>query len=236
MLSVGSGIRIYKESARIDLAERGIYVARKLWRGFFYFLGLVILAFGITLNTKTGLGVSPLMSVPFVASQIWGFSLGNMTLVSYVVFILLQIILKEKGPHWRVLLQVPMSIVFTRLIDLFSSNIPIQTRFGGQLVMLALAIVLTGIGAAISLDMRLIPNPADGAVQTISDFSQKEMGLCKNCFDAACTLIAVCLSLICGGEVIGVGIGTAAAILGVGRVIALFNRLFLKHLQALSGL
>ena len=53
----------------------------------------------------------------------------------------------------------------------------------GRLVILALAILLTGIGASISLQMRLIPNPGDGIVQGISDFTGRDIGLVKNLFD-----------------------------------------------------
>ena len=84
-----------------------------------------------------------------------------------------------KGRKYKAwdLLQLPLSIIFTRFMNLFSDRIPIQTVLPGQLVMLLFAIVLTGIGAAMSLDMRLIPNPGDGVVQAISDFTGKEMCL-----------------------------------------------------------
>ena len=34
-----------------------------IYRGGFYLVGLLVLALGISLNTKTGLGVSPIISV-----------------------------------------------------------------------------------------------------------------------------------------------------------------------------
>ena len=39
-----------------------------------------------------------------------------------------------------------------------------------------------------------------------------------------------------GHKVIGIGLGTVLAVLGVGRVIALFNHLFMKKMDALAGL
>ena len=51
-----------------------------------------------------------------------------------------------------------------------------------------------------------------------------------------CTLLAAALSLAVCGKIIGIGVGTVAAVLGIGRIIALFNRLFLKKLQSLAGL
>lgn len=208
----------------------------KLLRGTIYVCGLLILALGITLNTKTGLGVSPIVSVPFVASQIGGWSIGNATLVSYIVFMLLQLVLKRKKYKVLDLLQLPLSIVFTRFMNLFSDYIPLQTVLPMQLLFLLLAVVLTGIGAAMSLDMRLIPNPGDGAVQAISDFSGREMGLCKNWFDGLNVAIALMLGFSLRRRVIGVGVGTLAAIFGIGRVIAVFNKLFLPSLQRAAGM
>ena len=45
-------------------------------------------------------------------------------------------------------------------------------RFGIYLVgmvLLALGILLTGIGAAMTVDMQLIPNPGDGIVSSLAD-------------------------------------------------------------------
>lgn len=45
---------------------------RRFLRVFFYVLGMVLLAFGISLNKKMGLGVSPIVSVAYCVSQIGG--------------------------------------------------------------------------------------------------------------------------------------------------------------------
>lgn len=46
----------------------------------FYLLGMVLLALGLTLNTKTGLGASAIVSVPFTVSQATGWNFGNLLL------------------------------------------------------------------------------------------------------------------------------------------------------------
>ena len=53
----------------------------KVNRWIFYILGMVVLAAGITLNTKTGLGVSPIISVAYCVSQIFELNFGDMTFV-----------------------------------------------------------------------------------------------------------------------------------------------------------
>ena len=57
-----------------------------LFRVLFYAAGLLILALGLTLNTKTGLGVSSIISVAYSISVIFDHNFGNMTLALYSVF------------------------------------------------------------------------------------------------------------------------------------------------------
>lgn len=209
---------------------------KTMLRWIFYLAGLLILALGIALNAKIELGVSPIVSVAFLAAQLGGWSMGSTTLASYIVFILIQLVLAGRKRYGLILLQLPMSVLITRFIDLFSAWIPAPAQLTGQYVMLFFAIVFTGVGAAMTLDMRLIPSPGDGVVQAISDFTKKEMGLCKSWFDGIMVVLAVVLSLLLRGRIIGVGIGTLAAFLGIGPVMALFNKLFLKKLEELAGI
>lgn len=229
-----------------------------VYRWAFYLLGLLVLAIGLTLNTKAGLGVSAIISVSSSISVVFGFSFGNTTLGLYSVFIVIEIILhtirdrnyekntaealKNAGRRNRKLvllmdiLQLPLSIVFTRFLNLFSAVIP-DFALGGMAVrvlVLLTAIAFTGIGAAMSLNMRIIPNPGDGIVQAIADCVHKEVGFTKNCVDVVNILISTSIGLIFAGHLAGVGIGTVLAVVGVGRVIAVFNRLFYDRMNRLA--
>ena len=225
---------------------------KQLTRGIIYLAGLAILALGITLNTKTGLGVSPIIAVAYAVSVICGTDFGNTVLLWYCVFVLVEIVLHGIKTHGRErmqkvildVLQIPLSIVFTRFMNLYVAVIPdfaadckgtFPGTFAGRMLFLLIAVCLTGIGAAMSLDMRLIPNPGDGIVQTISDVSGKEVGLVKNMFDVTSVLLICVIGLIFAHRIIGIGIGTLVAVLGVGRVIALFQHLFFKKIQEISG-
>ena len=139
------------------------------------------------------------------------------------------------------ILQLPLSLVFTRIMNVFEIMIPqmntLQDGFfssmPGRLVALAVAIIATGVGAAATLDMRLIPNPGDGIVQSLSDLSKKETGFVKNVFDGINVSLTVIISLIAEGNIIDIGAGTIIAFLGVGRVIAVFNHFLLPYLRKL---
>ena len=231
-----------------------------LTRVLFYLAGLLILAFGITGNTKTGFGVSPIVSVPYSIAGAAGFNFGNMTFLAYTIFALIEMAVhtricrKQRTAGrtfllWKILLldflQIPLSLVFSRFINLFSSVLPDLTAdcqgtfFGsaaGRFLVLFLSIFCTGAGAALSLEMRLIPNPGDGVVQSFSDLSGRSVGFVKNCFDGACIAAALAIGLLSSGHVIGIGPGTLLAVLGVGRVISLWNHLFRKRIRKAAGL
>ena len=173
-----------------------------------------------------------------------------MTFVLYGIFVLIQaaIHLREKGKAGRSLLmkdalQFPLSIVFTRFLNVFSVCIPSLEECGsaasgllGRLGVLMLALIFTGIGAAMSLSMRLVPNPGDGLVQVLADIFGIGTGLMKNCVDAFCIVLSLIMGLLFAGKPVGIGIGTVCAVMLVGRVIALFHHIFGKAMLQAAGL
>lgn len=222
---------------------------KKFLRIFCYLLGLVILAAGITLNTKTTLGVSPIVSVAYCVSEISGWNFGDTTFLWYTVFVLIEVILHliQKSGDWQKkiaadLLQIVISLIFTRFMNLFTALIPIfetaypssfAGSFVGRFLLLLLAIVLTGVGAAMSLFMRIVPNPGDGLVQTISDFFGLKTGLSKNIVDFSCVMLSLVLSILTLHRIVGIGVGTVAAMLGIGRVVAIFETCCGEPLKAI---
>lgn len=207
------------------------------FRIFFYILSLLILALGLTLNTKTGLGVSPIISVSYSISQIFHMNFGNTTLVWYTVFVIAQLIIRGKNRRWYDLLQIPLSIVFTRFLNLFEKCIPWETdSFAANMALLIVAIICTGVGAAMSVNMRLIPNPGDGIVAAIADFIHKDMRFAKNMFDLLNICMTFVIGIISGHFLLGIGVGTVFAVIGVGRAVAAFNYLCKEKMNILSGL
>ena len=225
------------------------------YRIVFYIVGLLILAMGLTLNTKAGLGVSPIISVSYSVSQIFQLNFGNTTMFLYCAFVVVELILHsiqwwkhpERDQRFVLLmdlLQIPLSLVFTRFLNLFESFLPdfssSATSWSDQLplriVILLLAILCTGIGASMSLSMRLVPNPGDGIVQTLADCIHRNVGFTKNCFDLCNIALTILLGFLLAGHLVGVGIGTVLAMIGVGRVIALFQHLAGRKIALLSGM
>jgi uncharacterized membrane protein YczE len=216
-------------------------------RFIFYMLGMVVLALGISLNAKTSLGVSPIISTAYCVSVITGYNFGNMTFVLYTLLVCVEIVihLSRKLRKQAALdcLQVLVSLVFTRFLNVFDWIIPdlgseamkgtFAGSLAGRILILLAAIIFTGIGAALSLNMRIIPNPGDGIVQTIADAAGKDNGFVKNCVDITCVVVTCLTGLLLEHKIIGIGIGTLMAMIGVGRVIAVFNKATRKPTEAL---
>lgn len=215
------------------------------FRGIYYVIGLLLLALGLVMNAKACLGVTPIMSLAYCVSELTGINLGNVTLLWYSIFVVIQMILhirkKSKMTIVTDLLQLPLSLVFTRFINMFSAMIPACSgKFGENMGMkvsvLTLAIILTGLGAALSLNAKLIPNPGDGIVKAIADTLGKRVGITKNFVDTACVLITIIVSFTFGHTLIGIGIGTICAMICVGRVIEFFHRFIWRKMRTSAGL
>ena len=199
---------------------------------------MLVLASGLTLSTKTGLGVSPVISVPFVIAELFDLNFGNCTFVMYCLFIIAEFIIKKgRTERIKIILQLPLSLGFTQFMNLVSSLADIHSdRIVVNLILLIIAIILTGVGASISLNCRLVPNPTDGIVQVVADSVGKKVGFIKNILDAVCVIISLALCLSVKGHLVGIGIGTIFAAIGVGRIVSLFNYFFKKKMETTIGL
>ncbi|MGI5963212.1 MAG: YczE/YyaS/YitT family protein [Lawsonibacter sp.] len=207
-------------------------------RAWIYLIGMLVLALGLTLNTKTGLGVSPILSVAYSSAQIWGFNFGDTTFVLYSFFVLGELLIRGKKRQWYDLLQLPLSLVFSRVLNVFDAVIsynPELHTLPENLAMLVLAILTTGIGVSMTVNMRLIPNPGDGIVQALADRMGRDQGFAKNIFDIGCVSATAVLCLVAKGEIVGIGIGTLGAMIGVGRSIALANHFFRVRMCQAAG-
>lgn len=208
-----------------------------IWRGGCYLLGIIVLTCGVTLNTKTLLGVSPFVSVPNSLTVLYGWDLGSLMTILYLLCVVAQLLMKGRRFNIMDVLQFPVSFLSGWLIGQYDRHLLFpDPSWPLRLILLAAAILLTGTGVCMMVNMDLSPNPADGLVDCISKRSGKSMGLCKNLFDMSCVGITLAISLPLGGRVIGIGPGTLVTMLLTGRVIALVNRWFRTPMRRLAGL
>ena len=125
------------------------------------------------------------------------------------------------------------------MLNLYSALIPYEAAehgFGMNLLLLLAAILFTGAGAAITVNMRLVPNPGDGIVAAVAEKIGRDQGFAKNLFDVGCVAVTCVLGLLASGGIVGIGIGTVAAMIGVGRSIFMVNWLGKERMCRAAGL
>ena len=95
------------------------------YRVLFYAIGLLVLALGLTLNTKTGLGVSPIISVAYSIATIFDHNFGNMTLALYSLFAVIELILHIIRDR-RYTIRIRRIILFSGYLAIFHGFMPIK--------------------------------------------------------------------------------------------------------------
>ena len=197
-----------------------------------YIVGIIVLAFGITLNTKTNLGVSPIISVAFCVSQLTNVQLGIVTFFWYCIMIALQAILLGKEFKLYQLLQVFASLLTSWFIGIFDVLLPAMESLPAKLILLVGAIVITAIGVVLTVGMNVVPNPADGLSSALGKKLGRDLGFGKNLFDFSSIVISLVIGFAFAGEMIGIGIGTVLTMILTGRVIAFINKRYLWWTKA----
>ena len=202
-----------------------------------YILGMLILGLGLSLSTKFNLGTSAVTALPFSVSEIYNLSFGDMTLIYYIIFIVAQIIIHIATKKYKDIigdiLQLLVSVIFTRYLNLTKALIPSLESLNifVRIILYLIPVIFVGVGAAITVKTSLPLNPPDGFVKLVAVTSKKEVGLIKNIVDITIVVVTCIFSYIASGKIVGVGLGTLIAMLGVGRVIALFNKTIGKKIN-----
>ena len=189
-----------------------------------YALGAVFLAFGVVQNTRCDMGVSTVNCIPFVFSEATGITLGQGCMLLYAIDIVIQIIVFKKLTV-RMALQIPFSFVMGLMVDMFDYLISSGVLWFFQspdvvmgIVMLVLGIIFTGVGVSMVISMNFVPNPPDGCTQALCKVTGLPFGRGKWLNDGLRLVIAVALSLLLLGHIIGVGIGTVICVFAIGNI------------------
>lgn len=233
-------------------------VLNKILKVLIYLLGLLIISVGINISKLSGLGISPVSSIPGVLSKVIpGASLGSMVIVVYCVLVLAQFIVLRKKFRPVNILGVPVAIIFGLMVDfvgvseftptLAGFSIGITEKFRGLLVFLpkpelypvkllylVTSIIILGIGVFVYLKPGLVPMPAEGLAGAISQVSGKTFGNCKTAVDVCMISIATILQIILLGGFSSFGAGavvregTILSAICVGQVVKYLNRITSK--------
>ncbi len=211
-----------------------------------YLVGLLIIALGINVSKMSGLGISPVSSIPGVLNANWyQLTLGTMVIIVYCALVLAQVAVLRKDFKWKNVLGIPVAIIFGWMVDLVGidknafghllADFPRPDGYVMQLIYLVASIVIIGIGVFVYLNPKLVPMPAEGLALAISQKTKKTFGNCKTAVDVSLITIALILQIVflgglesfAAGKAV-VREGTVLSAVCVGQVVKLLNRTFSK--------
>ncbi len=203
-----------------------------------YFIGLFVMTIGIALSVKSNLGVSPVSSIPYTITCVWGLEMGKATILFHVVLVLIQILLLRKNFKPAQLLQIPVGIVFgyfTTFCNYMVSFLPTPSNLGIRIVMLLASTAFIAFGIFLYLPPNLIPLAGEGCMQAVSTVTHIEFSKVKIGFDCSMVLVSAITCLTVLHSLGSVGAGTIIAAFLVGTLVGIITRAFGRQRDQLLG-
>lgn len=203
-----------------------------------YFVGLFIMTVGIALSVKSNLGVSPVSSIPYTMTCVWGIEMGKATIIFHAALVLIQILILRKRFRPINLLQVVVGIVFgyfTTFCNYLATYLPSTDNMVMRIVLMLVSTVFIAVGIFFYLPADLIPLAGEGVMQAVSDVTKIEFSKVKIGFDCSMVVISVITCLICIHSLGSVGVGTVIAAFLVGFNLGRVNKAFGANRDKLLG-
>lgn len=203
-----------------------------------YFVGLFIMTVGIALSVKSNLGVSPVSSIPYTMTCVWGIEMGKATIIFHAALVLIQILILRKRFKPINLLQVVVGIVFgyfTTFCNYLATYLPSTDNMVMRIVLMLVSTVFIAVGIFFYLPADLIPLAGEGVMQAVSDVTKIEFSKVKIGFDCSMVIISVITCLICIHSLGSVGVGTVIAAFLVGFNLGRVNKAFGAKRDKLLG-
>lgn len=196
-------------------------------------LGIFVMAMGAAFSVRSDLGVSPVTCLPYVLAEILGVSIGTTTIGVYLFNMLLQAVILGREYKLINLLQIAASFAFGYFTDLgvwLVSFLPADALVLRILYLVA-GICFVALGILLYLTTDTIALPTDGTVKAIAYKGKFRLHNVKMIYDCVSTALAATFSLLFLRGIRGIGVGTVAAAIGVGRMLGVFTHFLKKPLE-----
>ena len=193
--------------------------------------GLFVMSLGVRLSIKSGLGVTPISSIPYSLTLASGVNIGITTVIFNALLVFLQIPILKKRFNPKRLLQLINAFMFGYFTDLSlwilspMPDLPLDVNF----TLLIVSMFLIAIGILIYMPANIAPLPGEGVVEAVSLAYDKRFSKVKVCFDTSMVVLSL---IICGlftSDIFGsVNVGTILAAIFIGIIIRYLTELYEK--------
>lgn len=197
-------------------------------RIFNYIFGLFLITLGVAFSIKSGLGSTPVASIPYAFNLILNVDLGITTFVFQVFLVMLQLILLRRNFKTKHFFQLFVSVIFGSFTTFSMSLltfIPSADNMIIALLMCVVSIILIAFGLFFYVPTNIVPISVDGITQTLAIVFNKPFSRMKVYFDVTIVLSSLILSYLFLGNFGSVGIGTVLGALCIGNVVKLIHKI-----------
>ena len=187
-----------------------------------YAVGLLFMAFGVAFSVNSGLGVSPVNSLPYVVSLVLGVDMGSCVIGVFSFYVLVQILIYRRDFKRINLTQIVFSTLFGYFVDFAKAVVGdfALPTYPGQLIMLAVSMVLVALGVCLYMDAGLVNMPMEGMTNAIAErIVKKPFHDVKVAVDCLAVAAAILLSFVGLGGLEGIREGTLLCALLVGKMM-----------------
>lgn len=194
-----------------------------------YLAGLFIMTVGVSISVKSDLGVSPVSSIPYTMTCVWGIEMGKATILFHSMLVLLQVILLRKRFRARNLLQIAAGIIFgyfTTFCNWLAAFLPTPENILIRAAMVLVSAVLVAIGIFFYVPADIMPLAGEGAMQAISEISGMAFSKVKIIFDCSMSAVSLLTCLIVLHGLGSVGAGTIITAVLVGMILGVITKWF----------
>lgn len=203
-----------------------------------YFGGFFIMTLGIAISVKSDLGVSPVSSIPYTITCVFGLEMGKATILFHIGLVLLQILVLRKAFQAKNLLQVVVGVIFgyfTTFCNYLMTFLPDPHNLLVRLGMMLISVFLIAFGIFLYVPTDIMPLAGEGAMLAISQVSGVAFSTVKIIFDCSMVAISLVTCLVMLHALGSVGVGTVAAAVLVGTALKGITKVLGKQRDAWLG-
>ncbi len=204
-----------------------------------YFVGFFVMTLGIAISVKSDLGVSPVSSIPYTITCVFGIEMGKATILFHIGLVLLQILVLRKAFQAKNLLQVVVGVIFgyfTTFCNYLMTFLPDPHNLLVRLGMMLISVFLIAFGIFLYVPTDIMPLAGEGAMLAISQVSGVAFSTVKIIFDCSMVAISLVTCLVMLHALGSVGVGTVAAAVLVGTALKGITKVLGKQRDAWLGI
>ena len=197
-----------------------------------YIIGLFIMTLGVSMSVKSDLGVSPVSSIPYTITCIFGLEMGKATILFHIFLVIIQIFILRKEFKAKNLLQVVVGVLFgyfTTFSNYLFTYLPTPNNIFIRLILMIVSTLFIAVGIFFYLPADIVPLAGEGAMKAISDKTGVVFSRVKIGFDLTMVLISLISCLAALHRLGSVGVGTIIAAVLVGINLGIVTKLFGKQ-------